>query len=143
MKVFKQSLNIAILTTSFYAYSQNNGIHSQPSLMQRQHSNIGNQMNIPYSSRTGLHSKFIVSKQRQINGFKKLIDRDNRKIAEMELEIETLEKQLVTSIDIEKDKRKLKRRQNWLDAIKREKQKFEQEVNIMEAGSEITDNSQK
>ncbi|GEN74752.1 hypothetical protein CHA01nite_04920 [Chryseobacterium hagamense] len=80
-----------------------------------------------------LHSKFIVPKQKQADGFKKLMARDDKKIAEMEIEIQGLKNNLDKADDRDKAEKKIESRQRWLDVIKRERQKFQQEINTLES----------
>lgn len=85
-----------------------------------------------------MHSKFIVSKQRQIDVFKKLISRNDAKIYELENEISVLESESGNFVDKEKNAKKLKRKRYWLEGVRKEKQKFQDEIFILESqmGSE-------
>lgn len=80
-----------------------------------------------------MHSKFIVSKQRQIDVFKKLISRNDAKIYELENEISVLENESGNFVDKEKNAKKLKRKRYWLEVVRKEKQKFQDEIFILES----------
>ena len=136
---------LLILSVSIFA--QNYQSMNQSVMMQRQQTMIRNEMlsrlHKPNPVLTSLHSKFIVPKQRQIDGFNKLIKRSDKKIAEMEIEIETLKSQIGNGNNHEKNEKKLRRKQNWLNAIKKGKQKFQNEVSFLESQMAVSENIQK
>lgn len=132
-------LSLAFVILPLYSFAQGNLATRQSVSIQNQNLNqIARMQNTQFLYNGVMHSKFIVSKQRQIDVFKKLISRNDAKIYELENEISVLESESGNFVDKEKNAKKLKRKRYWLEGVRKEKQKFQDEIFILESqmGSE-------
>lgn len=132
-------LSLAFVILPSCSFAQGNLATRQSVSIQNQNLNqMARMQNTQFLYNGVMHSKFIVSKQRQIDVFKKLISRNDAKIYELENEINVLENESGNFVDKEKNTKKLKRKRYWLEGVRKEKQKFQDEIFILESqmGSE-------
>jgi len=127
-------LSLAFVILPLCSFAQDN-LATRPSVsIQNQNLNqVARMQNTQFLYNGVMHSKFIVSKQRQIDVFKKLISRNDAKIYELENEISVLENESGNFVDKEKNAKKLKRKRYWLEVVRKEKQKFQDEIFILES----------
>lgn len=130
MKNFNCLFNLGFLSLSVSVFAQSNPAANQSMAIGMRTAATVSRM---YDPTNHLHSKFIIPKQKQADGFKKLMARDDEKIAEMEIEIQGLKNNLGKADDRSRAEKKIEKRQRWLDVIKRERQKFEEEINMLES----------
>lgn len=132
-------LSLVFVILPLCSFAQGNLATRQSVSIQNQNLNqMARMQNTQFLYNGVTHSKFIVSKQRQIDVFKKLISRNDAKIYELENEISVLESESGNFVDKEKNAKKLKRKRYWLEGVRKEKQKFQDEIFILESqmGSE-------
>ena len=132
-------LSLVFVILPLCSFAQGNLATRQSVSIQNQNLNqMARMQNTQFLYNGVMHSKFIVSKQRQIDVFKKLISRNDAKIYELENEISVLENESGNFVDKEKNAKKLKRKRYWLEGVRKEKQKFQDEIFILESqmGSE-------
>jgi len=132
-------LSLVFVILPLCSFAQGNLATRQSVSIQNQNLNqMARMQNTQFLYNGVMHSKFIVSKQRQIDVFKKLISRNDAKIYELENEINVLENESGNFVNKEKNTKKLKRKRYWLEGVRKERQKFQDEIFILESqmGSE-------